>query len=303
MTIQKTITQQAEYDGVTRWHNHRITGKGVNVWNMEGKGDHAETTYRRVKDSAPDSNVFNYGLSMSSDAKEVFYSHVNLEDGTKIDTEDFIKSRKIKLITRSIGSSFSMGGASFRFWENLQDKYNLIIFNSAGNEGSDQRENENDIAIRVGACGLNKYGVPVRDNYSAVGEIDFIDFRGIWSGTSFAAPYLCGKTALLIEKYGHGLTQEDVYSYLVEHCEDLGDAGKDRKNGHGLPILGDANMKIKMTIGSKVAYVDGKKVLMEQEPFIMQDTGRTVSPVRFVAETLGAEVEWNDKTKEITITK
>ena len=32
-----------------------------------------------------------------------------------------------------------------------------------------------------------------------------------------------------------------------------------QSSGHGLPILGDANMEIKMTIGSKVATVDGKK--------------------------------------------
>ena len=68
---------------------------------------------------------------------------------------------------------------------------------------------------------------------------------------------------------------------------------------HGLPILGDANMEIKMTIGSKVAYVDGKKVLMEQEPFIMRDTGRTVSPVKVCCRNFRSqEVEWNDRTKE-----
>ena len=56
-------------------------------------------------------------------------------------------------------------------------------------------------------------------------------------------------------------------------------------------------------IGSKVATVDGKKVLMEQEPFIIEILAGTVSPVRFVAETRSQEVEWNDRTKEITITK
>ncbi|MDO5479863.1 MAG: copper amine oxidase N-terminal domain-containing protein [Clostridia bacterium] len=31
--------------------------------------------------------------------------------------------------------------------------------------------------------------------------------------------------------------------------------------------------------------------------------GRTYTPVRFIAEALGAKVSWNAETKEVTITK
>jgi hypothetical protein len=142
---------------------------------------------------------------------------------------------------------------------------------------------------------LKDYGVSGED-------CDFSMFMGFQSGTSFAAPFLCGMIGLIRCKYGM-ITQAKVYEYLKKHSKDLGEIGHDGEYGYGLPILGDAEMEIKITIGSKIAYVDGKEVLMEQEPFIVAKTGRTVSPVRFVAETLGAEVKWNDKTKEITITK
>ena len=75
---------------------------------------------------------------------------------------------------------------------------------------------------------------------TGISDHNFIDFRGWDSGTSFSAPYLAGKTALLIERYGD-LTQEDVIQYWKDHVEDLDDEGYDKYTGFGLPILGDVN--------------------------------------------------------------
>jgi hypothetical protein len=48
-------------------------------------------------------------------------------------------------------------------------------------------------------------------------------------------------------------------------------------------------------------YVDGKKVSFpDQQPIINKDN-RTLVPVRFVSETLGAKVGWNSKNKEVQI--
>lgn len=49
--------------------------------------------------------------------------------------------------------------------------------------------------------------------------------------------------------------------------------------------------------------VDGKAVnFPDAQPFI-DANGRTLLPVRFVTESLGAKVDWNDKTKQVDIKK
>lgn len=47
--------------------------------------------------------------------------------------------------------------------------------------------------------------------------------------------------------------------------------------------------------------VDGKDITSLANPII--ENGRTLVPIRFVAEELGAEVNWNDKDKKVTIEK
>jgi len=48
--------------------------------------------------------------------------------------------------------------------------------------------------------------------------------------------------------------------------------------------------------------LDGKTVPTDADPFI-DDKGRTMVPVRFISEALGAEVGWNGNTGTVTITK
>ncbi len=56
---------------------------------------------------------------------------------------------------------------------------------------------------------------------------------------------------------------------------------------------------IVMQLNSTSASVNGKAVKLEVAPFLHD--GRTVVPLRFVSEALGAEVKWNDKEKSITL--
>ncbi len=61
-----------------------------------------------------------------------------------------------------------------------------------------------------------------------------------------------------------------------------------------------ANKKVvKIIIGSKTAYVDGKPFELDQ-PAIIKNS-RTFVPLRFIAMALGFNVEWNGKDKTITI--
>ncbi|WP_332650177.1 stalk domain-containing protein [Lysinibacillus sp. 54212] len=57
--------------------------------------------------------------------------------------------------------------------------------------------------------------------------------------------------------------------------------------------------KIFLKIGSKTTYVNGKKVTIAMPAQIVK--GSTLVPLRFISETLGAEVRWDAKKKTIKI--
>ena len=57
---------------------------------------------------------------------------------------------------------------------------------------------------------------------------------------------------------------------------------------------------IKIAVGAKVAYVNGKEVALDAPAFI--ENSRTYMPVRFIAESLGAKVEWDGATSTAVIT-
>jgi len=61
-----------------------------------------------------------------------------------------------------------------------------------------------------------------------------------------------------------------------------------------------AKKQIKLTIGETEASVWGEKVENDVAPIIVND--RTMLPARFVAEALGAKVEWNAEERKVTIT-
>ena len=57
---------------------------------------------------------------------------------------------------------------------------------------------------------------------------------------------------------------------------------------------------VKLTIGSKTAYVNGKAITLSTAPFI--NNSSTYVPLRFASESIGAEVSW-DQTNFIAIIK
>lgn len=66
------------------------------------------------------------------------------------------------------------------------------------------------------------------------------------------------------------------------------------------PVVNAGGMKtVQIFVGATSGYVDGKITILDQAPIIIK--GRTMVPLRFVAESLGATVDWNSTTKEITI--
>lgn len=66
------------------------------------------------------------------------------------------------------------------------------------------------------------------------------------------------------------------------------------------PLLPTESVTMKFYIGSTDYYVNGSLKSMDQAPIIMET--RTVLPIRFVADALGATVAWDDAQRKVTIT-
>ncbi|WP_276913279.1 copper amine oxidase N-terminal domain-containing protein [Aneurinibacillus aneurinilyticus] len=58
--------------------------------------------------------------------------------------------------------------------------------------------------------------------------------------------------------------------------------------------------KVEIKIGDLIAVVNDKKVKLDQEAFMVNN--RTMVPVRFGSEALGADVQWDAKNLTIHIT-
>lgn len=61
------------------------------------------------------------------------------------------------------------------------------------------------------------------------------------------------------------------------------------------------NVTILITIGSKYAYVNGKKVKLDSPAY--RKNGRVYTPMNFIPENLGASAKWNEAEQEVIITK
>jgi len=299
-TLEETILKENTYSNVKLWNDNGFTGKDIVVWTTEGAGNHSEIVTRRIKDSALECIVISSGLSMSASRDKVNYSYTNYNN-EKINTEDFIKRFNINIITRSIGGGLATGGAESKFWNSLKFKYNLSLYNSAGNDGRELNGGSlpPDVATYIAACTL-KNGIPTREAYSSVGEeVDFCNFVGIWSGTSFAAPYTAGEDALIRQRYGN-MSGEEVFKYMIMISQDMDIKGIDNKTGHGIPILPELGRKyITMSTTSNQYCVDGNIKTMDTKPVNLN--GNVFVPIRAISESLGADVKWEPISRTVLI--
>jgi hypothetical protein len=58
--------------------------------------------------------------------------------------------------------------------------------------------------------------------------------------------------------------------------------------------------KVKLTIGSNIMFVDGKKVFLNFAPYI-DENNRTLVPIRAIAEAFGCKVDWVQSEKKVMI--
>lgn len=68
-----------------------------------------------------------------------------------------------------------------------------------------------------------------------------------------------------------------------------------------LTVTASSGMSIKLKIGDTVAYVAGQVYTLDVAPFI--EKGRTMVPLRFIGEQLGAQIAWEGSEQRVTYTK
>lgn len=58
---------------------------------------------------------------------------------------------------------------------------------------------------------------------------------------------------------------------------------------------------VDLAIGSTAGSLNGLAVTLDAPPFVDLKSNRTLAPLRFVSEALGAKVEWNSTTRQVKI--
>jgi len=190
-----------------------------------------------------------------------------------------------------------------------------IMLDSADNEGEeiDAYPALDPSWIAIGAYDRFING---KANYSSWGEkmlclchegLDSINSKGSYiplTHTSGAVQVPAGMAALLKE---HNDMSPEGFERLVARCAiDLKEEGRDDNTGWGLICMPNSleeayDTEIKLVIGLDIAKVNGETIKLDAVPKI--ENNRTMVPLRFIAETFGCEVEWDEENRVVTIKK
>lgn len=323
--MNEYVQKQKEYDRTKEWNDAGWDGTGVTVWNMEGLGapentaSHGKKTQTRILDAAPGANVITKAHIMKCSWSDFEYEYVELDDGTKASADEFIRDNHVTILTQSREGKGDGQQSLVDLYSGLKNKYNLSLFNSAGNDGGYGVKGgalPQSLAMYIGAAiaYAHDFNNIQMAYYSSLGdefeEVDFTHFVGPseWNGTSFSSPYMAGIAALLQQRYGFDMTQEEMYAYFkmiarpipAKHPSET--EGYDYLSGWGMPILPHVDKRyVVMEIGRNTLKVDSAWMEMDTAPFIEKQ--RTFVPIAFAAEALGAQVYWDGEKRKVTILK
>ncbi|MBE7060214.1 MAG: hypothetical protein E7389_05280, partial [Ruminococcaceae bacterium] len=148
-------------------------------------------------------------------------------------------------------------------------KYSVIFNTNGGSSVATQKIEKNGTATEPAD--------PTREGYT---------FDGWYTSGSFTTLY----------NFNNKITKSiNLYAKWTANGEQGTDSGDDGDN------TGKDKDSIILTIGDTEASVFGEIAQNDVAPQIVND--RTMLPIRFVAEALGAKVAWNDELKLVTITR
>jgi titin len=91
-----------------------------------------------------------------------------------------------------------------------------------------------------------------------------------------------------------------LYTYAVKARNPSGDSGWSNEASVTTPPAVQS-IVMKLTIDKKSYTINGVSMMMDVAPVILES--RTLGPVRYVAEALGAEVAWDPAERKVTLTR
>lgn len=301
---------------ILQWQNAGYTGKGVKIGVLdlsndlyqrqksdshihhifpdEGSayGGHVAPCVDIIRQIAPDAEI--YVLNNSS--KNAKWLLDNNMDIVSVSAVGFAYDNAVaELYKQSDTVLFAASGNAAKLTEAYPASYEWAITVAAIEATTDKYYRSSSANAKMDCCG-----------YTYVNVLTDKGAPFAFNGTSCAAPWVAGMYALVRQKVGKQ-NYLAAREFIRANCLDYLEPGWDERTGCGLFVLPDVSgmeensMKIEMTIGSKIAYVDGKQTTLLRAP--EEKDGTTVIPLRFVAEALGCQVAYEAKTRKITITK
>jgi hypothetical protein len=144
---------------------------------------------------------------------------------------------------------------------------------------------------------------------------------GLFINKNIASGEITSKQFLTINGSLNGETLwigDDTYKYLIEVRENgkyseilklmsyknsiefITQRESNDFNKIRVEILTNSIVSITLKIGNSTAIVNEKEVFLDTAPIL--ENGRTLVPIRFISESIGANVKWNDKDLSIVIT-
>ena len=234
---------KAEFDkaGITAWHEAGYLGQGVTIAVMDA-----------------DPYIPDYMKDVG-----VYFDPMGVDDGQSRDGHTAAVARVIHEVAPKAEIHMFLAKSGAGYVKSNADKYQLInhsmsaapekdllnldipITQASANSGGDDgwKGTYPDSLIVVGAWEEYREG---RASYSTGGPgltcmgytninipTKYPDRYHSFNGTSCAAPFVCGMLALLMSKTGP-LDGKTCKKFVIEHCKDLLEPGKDLGTGYGL---------------------------------------------------------------------
>ena len=143
-------------------------------------------------------------------------------------------------------------------------------------------------------------GAAISPNYQSDGCMAI----GAWgsSGTITGNIYLTKNKGLSYENIGSGTTNRYIIGVVLSPDFYFGKKGSIfalTSSGGLFKYTFKSQTEIILTVGKTEVSVNGTKKTIDAAPYIKDS--RTLVPIRFISEAIGATVDWNDRTKEVTI--
>ena len=304
--------------GLARWQTKGYQGQGVKIAVIDQECQSDKDMEGWAKFPLGEWKTGGHGVRVAKALHEVApkteihcFSYLGADDNQRRKIVDYIIHNGYDLVNISLAVINSKNEPL-----ELLKNTNIPVIAASGNDGKEnflKYPASENWTIAVGAFSENLNQVA---NYSNGGDgLDCLGYGGVYhlntkgkavefTGTSCAAPFVTGMLACWLsycKEIDYRPTRQQVKEFVISHCLDYEEEGKDRRSGYGLFILPNKlePVRISMKLGEKTAIVNGKTVPLDVAPLTKND--RTMVPIRFVSEALGAQVDYIDKEQKVEI--